>query len=448
METRELPYSDELEQALLGSCLVDPQAYRQAEGITSEADFKIAKNRWVWRALGSLHARGEPPDFVILVDELEREDKLTEVGGATYVTRLVNAVPSAYRVRYYAARVAELAERRRTIHSASELVQAAFNLNGDFKVEKARLASRILHDSPAGNGTTPVADAVREVFGAVEHNVANPLEPGQVRYLSTGLRGLDDLTGGLCPALHVVAAVTHTGKTALCLAIAANVARAGNKVLYVSPEMTPSQLIERMACAQARVDSRDLDSGRIAENDDAMARFVRTMGQIAEWPLIISQAHSMSEIQAQVYAESPLALIVLDGIELVTGAGNDRTHEARGEVSRWAMNLAVEPDVCAPILLPGQIAIKQVMARADRRPQPGDFYHSSEPDYITDVMLTLHRHDRWIVDKTKTPPNRELEVVIWKHRIKRRDIPNRRVLYYGDCGDIGDLAYEPAPLAF
>lgn len=446
MKVKEIPYNVELEQALLGSCLIEPSAYRQAEGIAKSEDFHIVKNAWVWDAIGSLHERGEQADIVILCAELEREKKLANVGGFAYLTQLINAVPSAYRVRDYATRVAELAERRRTIHTASELVKAAFNLNGDFKVEKARLASRILRDSKAGSGATPVEDAVSQVYSAVEYNISNPLKPGEVRYLSTGLTRLDHITGGLCPALHLMAAVTHTGKTALCLAIAANVARAGGKVLYVSPEMTPAQLIERMACAQAKVDSDDLDSGRIVQKTDDMARFVKMMGQIASWPICISQAHSMSEIQAQVYAESPLALIVFDGIELVTGAGSERTHEMRGEIARWAANIAIDPDVLAPVLLPGQIALKRVADRKDKRPLPGDFYHSSEPDFITDVKLTLHRRDIWIVDKDKIPPDHILEVAIWKHRLKKRDIPNLARLYYGEYGNIGNL--EPPPVAF
>jgi replicative DNA helicase len=156
----------------------------------------------------------------------------------------------------------------------------------------------------------------------------------------------------------------------------------------------------------------------------------------------------MQEIQAQIYREAPVDLVVIDGIELINGGKSDRTHELRGEVARWGLSLAIDPDIMAPVIIPAQIATKQVKQRFDKRPLPGDFYASSEPEFATDVTLTLHRQDMWIVDKKETPPNHELEVTLWKHRLKRKAVPGMVKLRFGDYGDITDLSEQPEPIGF
>ncbi len=416
------------------------------EPLLSKADFFVHKNGFVWAAMGRLAKRGEPIDYALLVDELERGGKLKTVGGGAYIGQLVNSCESFLRARDYALRVADMAERRRAIDVSSDLAQAAHKLDGEFGAEKARLARQLLTDSGPRRGVVPASEAMQEVYDQIEYNVKNPLRQGEVRYLSTGLVDLDRLTGGLCLGLHIVGAVTHTGKTAFCLTIAANVAVQGKKVFYASPEMTPAQLIERMVCAQARVDSDHLDSGRIPQDD--YARFIEWQGAIAGWPLVISRADTMQEIRAQIYRECPVDLVIVDGIELINGGGSDKTHELRGEVARWGLNLATDPDVLAPVIIPAQIATKRVSERRDKRPLPGDIYASSEPEMATDVCLTLHRQDRWVVDKKETPLNNELEVTLWKHRLKKKAVPGMVKLRFGEYGDIADLSRQAEPLGF
>jgi len=438
MAKQPLPHSVELEEGLLGSCILDPHAWRVVNHLVRPDDFYIVKNGWIWEAYRSVKESGQAVDYIILCDELEKEGKLEGVGGTAYVTSLINRASVVHAVDY-AHRVADLAERRRTIRTAGELAKAAFNLNGTFAPEKAKIARGLRRDVSGGTDTVSVRDVMQTIFDNVDYNIQHPIARGEARFLSTGLPDVDRLTGGLYPGLHVVAAVTHVGKTAFCMAVGANVARAGGKVLFVSPEMTPTQLIERLVCAEARVDSDDLDTGLIKDKPEDFARFVHAQGVISGWDIVVSQARSMHDITAQVYRESPLNLVVIDGVELVTGAASDAPHIARGEIGKWAASLAIDPDILAPVLLPAQIATKQVMNRSDKRPLPGDVYQTSELEFVTDVMLTLHRRDRYVLDTAKMPPDYIMEVTLWKHRLKKRRIPGTVKVRFGEYGEVSSL---------
>ncbi len=443
MQTLAAPANLQLESSVIGSCLIDPAAYRQIETMLKADDFFLAKNRWIWDAFKELARRGTVIDITIVCDELEREHKLEELGGVAYLGQCVRSVNNAYYARDYAGRVAELAERRRTIGLASQLVQAAHNENGAFASEKAKYTTQLQKDSGARHQIVPIGDVVNDLYDEVEYNRAHPLKRGEVRHLDTGIHDLNQLLGGLAVGLHYIAAVTSTGKTAFSLAIAANVARRGESVLFVSPEMPPKQLIERLACAEGRIDSDWIDSG-YWPNDGSYERFVDLCGRIKrDWPISILQTGSMQEIQAQAYYVKP-RLIVLDGVERLTGGTKDRTHEERGEIALWASNLSIDPDIMAPVLLPTQIAVKKVEMRPDHRPQRGDVYHTSEIDYITMAALTLHRRDIWLVgDSLK--PDYKLEVTLWKHRAKKRNVPGICTLRFGDYGEITDLAQSLLP---
>jgi len=447
MQTLAPPYNQQLETSVIGSCFIDPRAYSQIKTILNADDFFLAKNRWVWDALGELSGRGEMIDVVVACDELAREKRLEELGGMAYLVQCINSVASALRVRDYAGRVAELAERRRTIALSSDLVKAAYNENGTFASEKARLTAQLQKDSGPRRQIITSGEAVNQLYDEVEYNRAHPLKPGQVRHLSTGIRDLDALLGGMAVGLHYIAAVTSVGKTAFTLSIAANVAKRGEPVLFISPEMPPSQLIERLACAEGRINSNWIDSGRWP-NDGSYERFTNLCGEIGSWPISILQTGSMQEIQAQAYYVKP-RLIVLDGVERLTGGTKEKTHESRGEIANWASNLSIDPDIMAPVLLPVQIAVKKVEHREDKRPQLGDVYHTSEIDFIAMAALTLHRRDRYLVGDG-IPKNHEFEVTLWKHRTKKRNVPDVKTLRFGEYGEVTDMASgrTPPPIGF
>jgi len=428
------PHSVELEESVLFSCLVDPTAVQGVRGILAgPRDFYVQRNAWAWEAIVAVADAGSAVDYVLVRNELERRGQLAEAGGAAYLSGLLAGQGNPLNSLDYARQVADLAERRRTIEAASALAKVAYNSDGSFAADKARIISGLSDDVVQRSRTVTAFEAASSLYDTVAYNRANPLEFGAVRFPSTDIADLDRLLGGVCPGLYAVGAVTHTGKTAFCLGVAAAFAARGQRVLFFSPEMPADVLLERLICARARVDSEWIDSGRWRSEDD-YRRFLDVQGAVADWPLLISNARDMREIEATIYRQAP-ALVIADGIEHIVGALREKTHEARGEAGKWA--LGVSTDLNIPFFMPMQVSLKAAQKRTDNVPEEADLYASAEVSMVADVVLILHREDRWNVNPaTKT---HAMDVFLWKHRTKKRRVPGRTKIRFGIYGEIGDL---------
>lgn len=442
MKQQPAPHSIEAEEALLGSLLIDPSTHRDTRASVNPEDFFQAKNRYLYEAI--LKCNGTS-DTVTLMDELERQGNLEEVGGIARLVNLMNRVPSALHAPGYARTVREMARRRRVIVEATALAKCAYDLGGDIETQVGQITNRLTHGAGNGGGAVSVAAVADTLYERVQHYAANPLRPGEVRGTSTGLLDLDRLLGGLEAGLYIVGAATHVGKTALMANIAANVASAGGRVLFFTLEMTADQLLERMVCSSAKVSRREFRAGRL--QPDALARLLDCQGQIAGWPLMISAGKtSMQAITAEVYRHLPLDLVVIDWMGLVTGTASPRPHEALGEVARWALALAQDAEVSAPVLLPQQVSSKALAGRGNKRPQMGDLYKSDEPNQSADVILLLHRDDRWTHgDETSENPH-VMEIACWKDRLNGEGTGSRADVWFGDYADIGNLEKSPPPV--
>jgi len=432
---------EKAERALIGSVLLDQGAYRRVRHVPPDA-LTDWRRRAVWEAVGDLDDEGHPPDYVLLCDRLEKEGVLGDIGGSAYLAGLSQAVPSALRVDHYAGVVLDYHRRREDVKLAEALASLAMN-GGGAPADRAEIAHRIL-EGGGGREPTGARDAAHAVFSEIEHNVAHPLEDGEVRDLETGLIDLDRITGGLHQGLWAFAGSTSTGKTALALTIAINVALRGRRVAFVSPEMTPEDLMHRVVCAYARLDSRAIERGTLSA--DELEKAYDVLDWASELDLMIYEEPDAAAIEATVHRLAPLDLIVIDGVELVRGLEAEKMHVQRGEASRWAKAIADHPDVRCPVLLNMQVAVKELKGRADRRPKMGDIYGSSEPEFITDNLIYLHRADVWEDDVRKH--TNMLDLTYWKCRKRRRTLPATVQFLLDPYGRVRDLSpeREPAPL--
>jgi len=158
----EMPFSRKAEEALVGSVLIDPDAYERVAPLVDADDIYMRSARVVWEVVASLKERGDVPDFVTVNDELERREKLEELGGAAYITKLLEVVPSALHAKQYAETVREDAERRRLIRAAEEIAKAAYDEELDIDEARARAQTAVLDTRRNGSGTSTAA----EVFSA------------------------------------------------------------------------------------------------------------------------------------------------------------------------------------------------------------------------------------------------------------------------------------------
>ncbi|MCK4314478.1 MAG: replicative DNA helicase, partial [Anaerolineae bacterium] len=165
-----IPHNIEAEEAVLGSLLIDPEALFRVSPFLKGEDFYIQKNVWIYEAIFTLHERREPLDFVTLCDELERREQLAEIGGAAYITRLINAVPSAIHVEAYGHIVEQAAIRRRLISAASQIAQLAYQEAEDIDqtIDQAEQALFNVSQRRITRDLAPIQEIIRRYYDRIE----------------------------------------------------------------------------------------------------------------------------------------------------------------------------------------------------------------------------------------------------------------------------------------
>jgi len=443
---QELLFAPESEEAAIGCLLIDNDTRAWARDSLPANSFYLDKHQWIAESVYALKEERKAVDIVTVMDHLERRQLLDEIGGAAYITQLIHAVPSALHFRTYAETVVDLARRRQLVEYSSLIAQAAFDVSSPCAARVNELCNQASTASLGRMADTMTAkEAVEAMYERVIHNIENPIPPPGVRGMTTGVNKLDYMLGGLRTGVYLWAAVTHTGKTQAMLALARHILALGEKVLFVTPEMTPDQLIERMACGMSGVHPDDVDSGLI--DSVKLGDLHRAQGELAMVPLIITQSKSLPRIRALVYKIKP-KLIILDGIELMDAKASglsDNTYEARGQVVTWGLGLTKEPEVDATMCITTQIATKQLSTRMNKEPEPGDVYGSSEPEYATDGFITIHRPGRWF----PTEPQDKVKLTLWKNRLRPRQIPSSVTVRLGLDGKLHLWSDEkPPPLGW
>jgi len=398
----ELPFSRKAEEALVGSVVIDPDAYEKVAPMIDASDIYLRSARMVWQVVEDLKERGDVPDFVTVNDELERREKLEELGGAAYVTRLFEAVPSALHAEQYAKTVREDAERRRLIRAAEEIAKAAYNEGLDVEEMQHRAESAVLGTRRNGSRTVTAS----EMFNALYEEIAEwQRNPSDMRGLPTGLDALDKMLGGLEPGLYLMAARPSMGKTAVALQIASNVARAGRKVVIFTLEMGERQLALRLACSEAGVVLDRVKRGVVAPAE--MERVANAMGEQAEWPLVVHEGTvTVGDVRAVTRRESmtgEVGLVVVDYLGLMASAKEAQTRNLElGAISRGLLLAAKKMDV--PILAIHQLS-RAVERRNDKRPLLCDLRESGRLEEDADVVLMLYRDGYYNPPGERTQPH-------------------------------------------
>jgi replicative DNA helicase len=372
-----IPQNIEAEEAVLGSLLIDPEALFRLAPFLNGDDFYIQKNAWIYEAILALHERREPIDFVTLCDELERREQLEEIGGAAYITRLINAVPSAIHAEAYGHIVEHAAIRRRLIHAATEIAQLAYQEDEDVDetVDRAEQALFNVSQRRITRDLAPIQEVIRQYYDRIEYLYAHQGEPLGV---PTGFIDIDRLLGGMQRSdFIIVAARPSVGKTSLCLSFARNAARHGQHTAIFSLEMSSEQIVQRMVSAETGIDSQRLRLGNL--NEDEWPLFVQAIGKLAEHPIYIDDTPSISVLQLRtkarrLHAEHGLDLILVDYLQLMSGdTRSDNRVQEVSYISRSLKAIARELDV--PVVAASQLS-RAVEQRTDKRPILADLRES------------------------------------------------------------------------
>lgn len=424
IEERVPPQNIEAEQAVLGAMLIDKEAIAKATEVLSANDFYREAHRVIFSAMLELYNKNEAVDMVTVTEILKRDNKLEDIGGIAYITSLANVVLTAANVKYHAEIVAEKSVLRQLVRVSTEIAAMGYEANEDVGTLLDTAESRILEISnrKKKNDFTAINDILMDSVQSIESLLQNK---GGLTGLPAGFADLDKLTSGLHPSDFIIlAARPSMGKTALALNIVQNVALRAHKVIggeprsvaFFSLEMSKEQLVNRMLCAEAGIDSQRLRVGEMRDEDwthlwDACDTMSRAKIYIDDTAGIT--AMDMRSRARRLKAEHGLDLIVVDYLQLMQGSGKrnnsgDRQQEV-SEISRSLKALARELDV--PVLALSQLS-RSVESRQVKRPMLSDLRESGSLEQDADIVAFLYREDYY----NPETENKHTELIIAKHR--------------------------------
>ncbi|MGD9252625.1 MAG: replicative DNA helicase [Holophagae bacterium] len=411
-----LPHDPEAERAVLGAVLLDPGSLLHIIEKLRQDEFYLESHRLIYRACLDLHEKGEAADLVTVRNNLAEQSQLEQVGGSSYLSSLVDALPDVANVIHYAEIVHDKSVKRRLMAAAQRILSTCTLDHGEAKdvVESAqRDVFKIAEDTLAG-GLVPIRPLTDLELGNIEkaretRSTLTGIDTGYVR--------LNELTSGLQRKdLVILAARPSMGKTSLGLNICAHAAiRAGLKVAVFSLEMAAEQLVRRLLSAEARVDQKRIAGGYLAKSDwpklEMAAQAVREVNLwIDDTPGIT--ALELSAKARRLKQERGLDLVMVDYMQLMSGGArfNSRNEEVSA-ISRSLKAVAKELDV--PMLVLSQLSRQPERRGGDHRPQLSDLRESGSIEQDADVVMFIVRPS--VYDRDAEDPRRA-ELIIAKQR--------------------------------
>jgi len=388
-----LPQNIEAESGVLGSIIIDPEAIVQVADFLMAEDFYRDAHRTIYEVIIQLYEQQQPADFITICDELESRGKLEGVGGPSYVTSLINQVPTSGNVEYYGRIVERTAILRRLIHAAGEIAATAYQeSDADVALEKAEQLIFNISQRHAHADFSPLRDILSDYMSKLDqlHD-----RRGSIVGVPTGFADLDRLTGGLQRSdLVILAARPAMGKTSFALSLAHNSAiKHKQSIAVFSLEMSKEQLVQRFLSMDAGIDQQRLRTGWI--EDDEWDRIIYAMGTLSETSIWIDDTAGISTMEMRskarrLQAEHGVDLIIVDYLQLMQstsgGARNKNREQEISEISRNLKGLAREINV--PVLALAQLS-RAVESRSSKIPQLSDLRESGcltgdTPVYLPD----------------------------------------------------------------
>lgn len=409
------PSNVEAEEAVLGSVLINPEALFDVATFLKPEDFSLVKNGWVWEAILAVHERRDPIDFLTIVTELEGQGRLQEIGGPVFVSRLMDAVPSAIHAEAYGRMVEQASLRRRLLGAASQVAQLAYDERQSIEqvLDKAEQALFSVSERRLTRDLQPIKNVVHEYYDRIQ-DLSERDE--SLLGIPTGYRLLDTLLGGLQRSdLLIIAGRPGMGKTGFLLGLALNAARLHRgRIAVFSLEMSAEQLVGRLIAAETGIDSQRLRRGALRTEEWPL--FTEAAGRLAETQIYLDDTPSITPLQLRtkcrrLYAEHGLDLIVLDYLQLMNSDYHtDNRVQEISYISRHLKQLARELDV--PVMAAAQLS-RAVEQRQDKHPMLSDLRESGSIEQDADIVMFIYR-DEYYNEETEKP--NIAEIAIAKHR--------------------------------
>jgi replicative DNA helicase len=410
------PQNLDAEMSLLGAVLIDEDTLADISEHVKPHDFYDRRHGLIYDAMMRLYEKHKPVDLLTLTEELKKKNDIETIGGSAYLTELTNYVPTAAHAEAYAELVAQKAIRRRLIKASGDISELGYDEDtstGEL-LERAEAEIFAVSDQSLKQDLVSLESILTESFDRLEELHRNK---GSLRGVRTGYRDLDSMTAGLQRSdLIILAARPAMGKTTLVTNLAYNVATiAKQPVLFFSLEMSKEQLVDRMLSDASGVDSWNIRTGNLS--DDDFSKLSDAMGEMAEAPIFIDDTPGVSVLEMRTKArrashEQPLGLIIIDYLQLMQGSGRDNGNRVQevSEISRGLKLLARELNV--PVIALSQLS-RSVESRSPQIPQLSDLRESGSIEQDADIVMFIYREEYYNPD---TDRKQITDLIIAKHR--------------------------------
>ncbi len=410
-----VPHSREAEEAVIGAVLINPEAYYDVAQFLNPDDFYIHRNQWIWQTFVSLHDKNEAVDLVTVTEELDQMGHLVDIGGAAYITKLINNVPSSLHAEAYGHRVEETAIRRRMLNAANKIAKLAYeeNLTLDTVMDDSEKAIFNVSQRRTTQDLQPIRSVLSEYFDRVEELSKRD---DDLVGVPTGFLDIDKMLGGLQPSdLLIIAGRPGMGKTGFILSAVKNAALTHKKhVAIFSLEMSNEQLVQRIIAQETGIDSTRLRSGKL--NPDEWLLFTQAIEVLSDTQIFLDDTPALTPLQLRtkcrrLHLEYKLDLIVVDYLQLM--GGDMRTNNRVQEVSDISRNMKIlARELNVPVLAAAQLS-RAVEQRSDKRPVLSDLRESGSLEQDADIVMFIYRPEVYEEDSAL---KNLAEIIIAKHR--------------------------------
>ncbi len=419
MALKQLPHNLEAEESVLGACFLSVNALETAVESLNDTDFFDNKHAKIFKALQNLVEEKIPVDLTTVTSELTKQNWLNEVGGVTYLTEVIQFVPTAANVEYYIKEVLDSSLLRRLIETATDIATSGYNGQDSVNEILDSAEKKIL--TIAKNRKASEFKSIQDVLVKAQADLEKLADlKGEITGIATGWYDFDKLTAGLHEnELIIIAARPGMGKTAFALNLATYVTTHSEKTVAVfNLEMGAEQLASRILSSLGQIEGYKLRTGRMLNTD--WKRFNEAASQLSQANLYIDDTPGISigEIRAKCRRLSSssdgLDLVIIDYLQLISGGKNYGTNRQQevADISRSLKTLAMELHI--PVIALAQLS-RSVEGREDKRPMLSDLRESGSIEQDADLVGFLYRED-YYTKEAKKDANSMSEFIIAKHR--------------------------------
>jgi replicative DNA helicase len=409
------PQNLEAEMAVLGSMLIDEEAIAVAVEFLDKNSFYNSSHQKVFESITDLYNANKAVDLITLTNELKRRGILEELGGVSFLTALVNTVPTSANISHYVSIVKEKSTLRTLINNATRIITMGYGSQGniDEVVDEAEKLIFEISERKTATGYIHLKEIIKNSIETIDKLYQKKTH---VTGIPTGFIDFDSKTAGLQSSdFIVIAGRPSMGKSAFALGIAeyAGVITKIPTVIF-SLEMSKEQLVQRMLCAHAKVDAQKVRTGYLAASD--WPRLTAAAGKLSEAPIFIDDTPGISVMELRAKArrlksQQDIQLIILDYLQLMRGSTNSESRQQEiSEISRSLKALARELNV--PLVAISQLS-RAVESRTDHRPQLSDLRESGAIEQDADLVALILREEYY----NPSPDNQGIaEIIVAKQR--------------------------------